>query len=267
MLLIVAAVVLLAVVVGLPLVVVVTEALRGGFTAFAQLFSTSETTHAIVLTATVALFAVTINAVLGLLLAWTLTKYAYPGKAFLTTLIDLPLSVSPVVAGLSVLLAFGTHSPLGAWMLAHGMKIIFATPGIVLATIFVTFPFIAREVAALMDEQGRQLEEAALSMGASVWTVFWRVTLPNVRWALTNGVILCAARAMGEFGAVNVVSGRIRGQTETVPLYIEALYNDYNVAGAFSMALILVLVTSAAICARIYLSRKHVDRHTKLLSS
>ena len=258
--LIAAAAIFILLLVVMPFTVVFAQAFGGGVSAFQQLLRQDETQHAIVLTALVAGLAVTINASVGLLLAWTLSKYKFIGKALFATIIDLPLSVSPVVAGLAILLTFGSRSPIGIWLAAHGIKVVFAVPALVLATVFVTFPFIAREVAAVMDEQGRELEEAGLTLGARVWNVFWRVTLPNVRWALFNGLILCAARSMGEFGAVSVVSGKIRGQTETIPLYIEALYNEYNVAGAFSMALILVLVTVLAIAARIVLCGRYDKR-------
>ena len=255
--LIVAAAVFIAVFVAMPFVTVFAQAISGGAASFKTLMSQNETRHAILLTAIVSSCTLAINASVGLLLAWTLSKYKFSGKAFFATIIDLPLSVSPVVAGLAILLAFGSRSPLGMWFASHGIKIVFAVPSLVMATVFVTFPFIAREVAAVMDEQGRELEEAALTLGARLRTVFFEITLPNVRWALLNGMILCAARAMGEFGAVNVVSGTIRGQTETIPLYVESLYNEYNISGAFSMALVLVLVTIAAITARIILSRRY----------
>lgn len=258
--LILAACAFIAIFIAMPFVVVFAEALGGGLTAFKTLFQQGETAHAVFLTIVVTSATLAVNATVGLLLAWTLSKYKFSGKALFASIIDLPLSVSPVVAGLAILLAFGSRSPIGVWLSDHGIKVVFAIPALVMATVFVTFPFIAREVAAVMDEQGRELEEAALTLGARLSTVFWKVTLPNVRWALFNGMILCAARAMGEFGAVSVVSGKIRGQTETIPLYVEALYNEYNISGAFSMALVLVVVTVAAIAARILLSRRYAQR-------
>jgi len=244
----------------MPFVVVFAQAFGGGITAMRTLFAQGEAMHAMGLTAIITIAALAINASVGLLIAWTLSKYRFHGKALLSAIVDLPLSVSPVVAGLAILLAFGSRSPLGIWFAAHGIKLVFALPALVMATVFVTFPFIAREVAAVMDEQGRQLEEAALTLGARLPSVFWRVTLPNVRFALLNGMILCGARAMGEFGAVSVVSGKIRGQTETIPLYIEALYNEYNVSGAFAMALVLVIATVAAIALRIALARRYAHQ-------
>lgn len=249
-----------AVFVVMPFIIVFAQAFGGGLASLRNLLQQGDTAHAIGLTAVVTTATLAVNATIGLLLAWTLSKYRFRGKAFIATIIDLPLSVSPVVAGLAILLTFGSRSPLGIWLAAHGIKIVFALPALIMATVFVTFPFIAREVAAVMEEQGRELEEAGLTLGARLWTVFWKITVPNVRWALFNGIILCAARAMGEFGAVSVVSGKIRGQTETIPLYVEALYNEYNISAAFSMALVLVIVTAAAIAARILLSSRHAHR-------
>lgn len=174
--------------------------------------------------------------------AWSITKFSFPGKSLLTTLIDLPFSISPVIAGLVYVLVFGAGSLLGPWLRSHGIEILFAVPGIVLATTFVTLPFVARELIPLMESQGRNEEIASLSLGASGWQTFWHVTLPNIRWALLYGVLLCNARAMGEFGAVSVVSGHIRGQTNTTPLYVEILYNEYNFAAAFAVASILALL-------------------------
>ena len=198
---------------------------------------------AIVLTLEVAAMTVAVNTVFGLLAGWTIAKYRFPGKAWLIAAIDLPLTVSPVVAGLAILLTFGPHLPLGAWFVAHGVHVVFAFPGIVLATIFVTFPYVARTYSTYLLEQGRELEEAALSLGASVWQTLWKVTLPSSRWALLTGVLLCNARAMGEFGAVSVVSGRIRGLTDTVPLHVEILYNEDAFVGAFALSAALATVT------------------------
>jgi sulfate/thiosulfate transport system permease protein len=230
---------LLVVFVALPLASVAFEALRRGLPAALATFADPYALSAIGLTAGVTAITVAVNGAFGVFAAWTLTKYRFPGKALLLTIIDLPLTVSPVVAGLAVLLCFGLHSPVGAWFAAHGWKIAFAPPGIILATIFVTFPYVARETVALMNETGIELEEAALGLGASVWQTFLTVTLPRVRWALLNGLLLVNARALGEFGAVSVISGRIRGLTDTVPLHIEILYNEDNLVGAFSLALLL----------------------------
>jgi sulfate transport system permease protein len=187
--------------------------------------------------------AIPLNFVFGLVAAWAVSKFDFAGKSFLVTLIDLPFSVSPVISGLIYVLLFGLQGWLGPWLAAHDFKIIFAVPGIVLATIFVTFPFVARELIPLMQTQGSEEEVAARVLGASGWQTFWRVTLPNVKWALLYGVILCNARAMGEFGAVSVVSGHIRGLTNTIPLHVEILYNEYNSAGAFAMASLLTILT------------------------
>jgi sulfate transport system permease protein len=229
----------------LPLASVAFEALRAGLPAALSTFADPYAQSAIALTGVVALITIAVNGVFGILAGWTLTKYAFPGKALVLALIDLPLTVSPVVAGLAVLLCFGAGSPLGGWFSAHGVKIAFAPPGIVLVTIFVTFPYVARETIALMNETGRELEEAALGLGATVWQTFVRVTLPRARWAILNGLLLCNARALGEFGAVSVISGRIRGLTDTVPLHIEILYNEDNFVGAFTLAGALALVAIA----------------------
>jgi len=229
----------------LPLVSVAYEALRAGLPAALATFGDPYAQSAIALTAFVALITIAVNGSFGILAGWTLTKYAFPGKALVLALIDLPLTVSPVVAGLAVLLCFGTNSPLGAWFVAHGFKIAFAPPGIILATIFVTFPYVARETIALMNETGRELEEAALGLGATLWQTFARVTFPRARWAILNGLLLCNARALGEFGAVSVISGRIRGLTDTVPLHIEILYNEDNFVGAFTLAAALAIVAIA----------------------
>ena len=237
------AIVLVAGLVVLPLATVFYEALRAGLGAFATVFSEPYAQSAIRLTLIVATATVAFNAAFGMLAAWTIAKYRFGGKAFLLAAIDLPLTVSPVVAGLAILLTVGPHTAPGAWLLARGLHVAFAPAGIVLATIFVTFPYVARELTVFLQEQGRELEEAALSMGASVWQTFWRVTLPNAKWALLNGVLLCNARAMGEFGAVSVISGRIRGQTDTVPLHIEILYNENTFVGAFALAASLAMLT------------------------
>jgi sulfate transport system permease protein len=225
-----------------PLLVVFIEALRGGLSAYFSSLVEPDAIAAIRLTLLVAAIAVPANLVFGVAAAWAIAKFEFRGKAFLITLIDLPFSVSPVIAGLIYVILFGAQGYLGPWLESHGLKIVFAVPGIVLATIFVTFPFVARELIPLMQEQGRHDEEAALSLGASAWQTFRRVTLPNVKWGLMYGVLLCNARAMGEFGAVSVVSGHIRGLTNTMPLHVEILYNDYQWQAAFAVASLLALL-------------------------
>ncbi len=223
----------------LPLVAVFHEALRGGVSAYFAAFDDPDTWSAIHLTILVAAIAVPANLVFGLAASWAVAKFEFRGKSLLVTLIDLPFSVSPVVSGMCYVLLFGAQGYFGHYLQSYGIQIIFAVPGIVLATIFVTFPFVARELIPLMQEQGVAEEEAALSLGAGGWRTFWSVTLPNVRWALLYGVLLCNARAMGEFGAVSVVSGHLRGLTNTVPLQVEILYNDYNFIAAFAVASLL----------------------------
>jgi sulfate transport system permease protein len=229
----------LAVFLLLPLIIVFIEAFKSGFGAFNEAIYDHDTLAAIRLTLLVAAISVPLNLVFGVAAAWAIAKFEFKGKAFLTTLIDLPFSVSPVISGLVYVLLFGAGSALGPWLRAHGIEILFAVPGIVLATVFVTFPFVARELIPLMQEQGNGDEEAALSLGASGWQTFRYVTLPNIRWGLLYGVLLCNARAMGEFGAVSVVSGHIRGLTNTMPLHVEILYNEYNAVGAFAVASLL----------------------------
>jgi sulfate transport system permease protein len=226
----------------LPLAAVFAEALRQGFAAYLEALIEPDALAAIRLTLLVAAIAVPANLVFGLAAAWAIAKFEFKGKSLLITLIDLPFSVSPVISGLIYVLLFGAQGLLGPWLHGQGIQIIFAVPGIVLATIFVTFPFIARELIPLMTEQGTEDEEAALSLGASGWQTFWRVTLPNVKWGLLYGVLLCNARAMGEFGAVSVVSGHIRGLTNTMPLHVEILYNEYNFVAAFAVASLLALL-------------------------
>jgi sulfate transport system permease protein len=223
----------------LPLVLVFAKALEEGFGAFGESLADPDTLSAIRLTLLVAAISVPLNLVFGVSAAWAIAKFEFKGKAFLTTLIDLPFSVSPVISGLVYVLLFGAGSVLGPWLKSHGVEILFAVPGIVLATIFVTFPFVARELIPLMQEQGTGDEEAAISLGANGWQTFWYVTLPNIKWGLLYGVLLCNARAMGEFGAVSVVSGHIRGLTNTMPLHVEILYNEYNAVGAFAVASLL----------------------------
>ncbi|NGM48246.1 sulfate ABC transporter permease subunit CysW [Caulobacter sp. 602-2] len=234
--------VFLALVLILPLVAVFAEALRKGVPAAVEAVLHEDALAAVKLTLLTAAIAVPFNAIFGLCASWAVAKHDFPGKAFLITLIDLPFSVSPVVAGLIYVLVFGMQGWLGEWLLDNDLKVIFAVPGIVLATVFVTFPFVARELIPLMQEQGTSEEEAAISMGASGLYTFWRVTTPNVRWGLLYGVLLCNARAMGEFGAVSVVSGHIRGLTNTMPLHVEILYNEYDFVGAFAVAALLCLL-------------------------
>ncbi len=226
----------------LPLAAVFTEALRKGWGAYADALQEPDAWSAIRLTLITAAIAVPLNLLFGVSAAWAIAKHDFRGKALLITLVDLPFSVSPVVAGLVYVLMFGAQGWIGPWLQAHDIKIVFAVPGIVLATVFVTFPFIARELIPLMQAQGTDEEQAALVLGASGWQTFWHVTLPNIKWGLVYGVILCNARAMGEFGAVSVVSGHIRGQTNTLPLHVEILYNEYQSVAAFAVASLLALL-------------------------
>ena len=223
----------------LPLAAVFTEALRKGWDAYGAALQEPDAWSAIRLTLITAAIAVPMNLVFGVAAAWAIAKYEFKGKAFLTTLVDLPFSVSPVVAGLIYVLMFGAQGWFGPWLRAHDIQIIFAVPGIILATVFVTFPFIARELIPLMQAQGNDEEQAAIVLGATGWQTFWYVTIPNIRWGLIYGVILCNARAMGEFGAVSVVSGHIRGETNTMPLHVEILYNEYQSVAAFAVASLL----------------------------
>ena len=226
----------------LPLAAVFAEAFRKGVDAYFEAFKEPDAWSAIRLTLLIAAIAVPCNIVFGVAAAWAIAKYEFRGKAFLTTLVDLPFSVSPVVAGLIYVLMFGAHGWFGPWLQANDIKIIFAIPGMVLATMFVTFPFVARELIPLMQAQGTDEEQAAMVLGANGWQTFWHVTLPNIKWGLIYGVILCNARAMGEFGAVSVVSGHIRGQTNTMPLHVEILYNEYQSVAAFAVASLLALL-------------------------
>jgi sulfate transport system permease protein len=226
----------------LPLAAVFVEAFRKGAEVFFASFRDPDARAAIQLTLTTAAIAVPLNLVFGVAAAWCIAKFEFRGKSLLITLIDLPFAVSPVISGLIYVLLFGAQGWLGPWLQEHDIKIIFAVPGIVLATIFVTFPFVARELIPLMQAQGVDEEQAAITLGATGWQTFWHVTLPNVKWALIYGVILCNARAMGEFGAVSVVSGHIRGETNTLPLHIEILYNEYNFVAAFACASLLALL-------------------------
>jgi sulfate/thiosulfate transport system permease protein len=231
----------------LPLAAVSTEALRKGLGAYVEALKEPDAWSAIRLTLLTAAVAVPLNLVFGVAAAWAIAKYEFRGKAVLTTLVDLPFSVSPVVAGLIYVLVFGAQGWFGPWLETHGIKVVFAVPGIILATVFVTFPFIARELIPLMQAQGNDEEQAAIVLGATGWQTFWRVTLPNIKWGLIYGVILCNARAMGEFGAVSVVSGHIRGQTNTMPLHVEILYNEYQSVAAFAVASLLALLAVATL--------------------
>ncbi|MES2913516.1 MAG: sulfate ABC transporter permease subunit CysW [Pseudomonadota bacterium] len=243
-----------------PLVAVFVEALRDGIMASLESLGSRDAWAAIKLTLTIAAISVPLNAIFGLAAAWLITKFDFRGKAFLITLIDLPFSVSPVVAGLCIVLTFGANSAMGVWLVGNGYPVVFAMPGIILATMFVTFPFVARELIPVMIEQGRAEEEAALTLGASGWRVFWTVTLPNIRWALLYGVLLCNARAMGEFGAVAVVSGKIRGQTATIPTTIEMLYQEYLSVAAFTLAAVLALLALLTLVLKTLLELRHADQ-------
>ncbi|MBL8668114.1 MAG: sulfate ABC transporter permease subunit CysW [Rhodospirillales bacterium] len=242
LLLIVLAVGFLTLIVLLPLAAVFAEALRQGIGAYFASFNDPDVLAAIRLTLLVAAIAVPLNTVFGVIASWVIAKFEFVGKSLLVTFIDLPFSVSPVVAGFIYVLVFGVHGWFGQWFVDQGVQIIFAVPGLVLATIFVTFPFVARELIPLMEEQGNEEEEAALSLGAGGLRTFLKVTLPNIKWGLLYGVLLCNARAMGEFGAVSVVSGHIRGETNTMPLYVEILYNEYNFVAAFAVASLLAML-------------------------
>jgi len=232
---------------GLPLAAVFTEALRKGLGAYLEAISQPDGLAAIRLTLLTAAIAVPLNLLFGVAASWCIAKFEFRGKSLLLTLIDLPFAVSPVISGLIYVLLFGAQGWFGPWLQEHGIRVLFAVPGIVLTTVFVTFPFVARELIPLMQAQGSEEEQAALTLGASGWQTFWHVTLPNVRWALLHGVILCNARAMGEFGAVSVVSGHIRGKTNTLPLHVEILYNEYNFVAAFACASLLTLLALATL--------------------
>lgn len=229
-------------VVVLPMITVIAQAFRKGWEAYVSAISEPDALSALRLTLLTALVAVPLNTLFGAAAAWAITKFRFRGKNLLITLIDLPFAVSPVISGLVYILLFGAQGLLGPWLIDHGYKIVFATPGIILATMFVTFPFVARELIPLMETQGTQDEEAAVSLGAKGWRIFFKVTLPNIKWGLLYGIILCNARAMGEFGAVSVVSGHIRGETNTLPLHIEILYNEYQYTASFAVASLLMLL-------------------------
>ncbi len=240
----------------LPMAAIFCEALADGVRAYLKSFSDPTALAAIQLTLLTAAISVPLNCVFGLAAAWCIAKFNFVGKSMLLSLIDLPIAVSPVISGLIYVLLFGLHGWLGPWLKQHHIEIIFAVPGIVLATMFVTFPYVARELIPLMQEQGTDEEQAAISLGASGWQTFWNVTLPNVKWALLHGVILCNARAMGEFGAVSVVSGHIRGRTATIPLDVEILYNEFNHVAAFAMASLLTLLAVVTLVIKTWIERK-----------
>ncbi len=257
LLLSIAALLFLALFLFLPLSLLFTEAFKHGIQVYLKSIIEPDALAAIRLTLLIAAIAVPANLIFGLAASWTIAKFEFIGKSFLTTLIDLPFSVSPVISGLIYVLLFGAQGFFGPWLQAHHVQIIFAVPGIVLATVFVTFPFVARELIPLMQEQGKEEEEAALSLGAGGWQTFFRVTLPNAKWGLLYGVLLCNARAMGEFGAVSVVSGHIRGVTNTMPLHVEILYNEYNFVAAFAVASLLALLALVTLAAKSALEWRH----------
>ena len=240
----------------LPLVAVFHEALKKGWDAYLAALTNPDALSAIRLTLTAAAIAVPLNLVFGVAAAWAIAKFDFRGKHLLITLIDLPFSVSPVVAGLIYVLVFGAHGWFGEWLIDNDIKVIFAVPGIVLATLFVTFPFVARELIPLMQAQGRDEEEAAIVLGANGWQTFRHVTLPNIKWGLLYGVVLCNARAMGEFGAVSVVSGHIRGETNTMPLHVEILYNEYQFAAAFAVASLLALLALVTLVVKTWIEHR-----------
>ena len=240
----------------LPLLLVFVSAFAKGWQVYVASVSDPMALSAIRLTLVAAFFSVVLNTLFGLSVAWAVTRFEFPGKNILITLVDLPFTISPVVSGLVFVLLFGLQGWLGPWLYNHNIHIVYATPGIILATIFVTFPFVARELIPLMQEQGPEEEEAALVLGAGGWTIFWRVTLPNIKWGLLYGVILCNARAMGEFGAVSVVSGHIRGQTNTLPLHVEILFNEYQYSAAFAAASLLAALALVTLVAKHLVEQK-----------
>jgi sulfate/thiosulfate transport system permease protein len=258
----------LAAFVVVPAAAVVHEALKDGVALWWQALVDADALAAIRLTLIVAAFSVPLNALFGLAAAWSVTRFRYRGKNALISLIDLPFGVSPVISGMVTILLFGAHGWLGPWLIDHGVKVVFAVPGIVLATVFVTFPFVARELIPFMQAQGTEEEEAALVLGASGWQIFTKITLPNIKWSLLYGVILCNARAMGEFGAVSVVSGHIRGVTNTIPLHVEILYNEYSFRAAFAVASLLFLLALVTLVAKKTLEwKQHQARREAALRS
>ena len=259
-LLILVAVAYVALMLLLPLGAVLYEALRKGWEMWWAAVSEPDARSSIRLTLIVAAIAVPLNTIFGVAAAWAISKFRFPGKTALIALIELPFSVSPVVSGLVFVLMFGAQGWFGPWLEQHDIHVIFALPGLVLATVFVTFPFVARQLIPLMTAQGSSDEEAALTLGASGWQTFWRVTVPNIRFGLLYGVLLCNARAMGEFGAVSVVSGHIRGETNTMPLHIEVLYNEYNFVAAFAVASLLALLALVTLAIKTFLEWRHRDQ-------
>lgn len=253
----------LLLVVVLPLITVFIEGFKRGADVFVAAIAEPDAVAALRLTLMVALIAVPLNTVFGIAAAWAISKFRFRGKNFLITLIDLPFAISPVIAGLIFVLLFGAQGFLGPWLDQQNIQIIFALPGIVLATIFVTFPFVARELIPLMQSQGVQEEEAAASLGAKGWQIFWKITLPNIKWGLLYGIILCNARAMGEFGAVSVVSGHIRGLTNTLPLHIEILYNEYQFSASFAVATLLVLLALVTLLVKSLVEWKMAQQNTR----
>ncbi|OUM97479.1 MAG: sulfate ABC transporter permease subunit CysW [Thermobacillus sp. ZCTH02-B1] len=260
--LIAVALLFLGLIIVLPLISVIVEALSQGWRVYVASITEKDALSALRLTLLTAAIAVPLNTLFGVAAAWAIAKFDFRGKNVLVTLIDLPFAVSPVISGLIFVLLFGAQGLLGPWLAAHDVKIIFALPGIVLATIFVTFPFVARELIPLMQAQGVEEEEAAATLGAKGWRIFWRVTLPNIKWGLLYGVILCNARAMGEFGAVSVVSGHIRGQTNTLPLHVEILYNEYQFTASFAVASLLALLALVTLVVKAIVEWKSGQRRT-----
>lgn len=246
----------------LPLILVFVEAFKEGIAVYFQALINPDTLSAVKLTLLTAAIAVPMNVVFGVAAAWCVAKYQFRGKSILTTIIDMPFSVSPVIAGLMLVLIFGTQGWLGEWLGDHDIKILYATPAIVLATVFITVPFVARELIPLMEAQGTEEEEAAIVLGATGWQTFWKVTLPNIKWGLLYGVILCNARAMGEFGAVSVVSGHIRGETNTLPLHVEILYNEYTFSAAFAVSSLLALLAIVTLVLKTWVESRQ-DKQNK----
>ena len=256
----------LALFLGLPLIAVFVEAFAAGVPTYLAALAEPETRHAVLLSLLIALVVLPFNVLFGVAAAWAIARFDFRGKSLLVTLIDLPFAVSPVVAGMLFILLFGARGYFGPWLSEHDFKIIFAVPGMILATLFITFPFVARELIPLMQTQGKDEEEAAVSLGASGWQMFWRVTLPNIKWGLLYGVILANARALGEFGAVSVVSGHIRGETNTLPLHVEILYNEYNAVGAFAAASVLALLALVTLVAKTIVEWR-MQKETQMLEA